>query len=362
MNEKCKKILFFIPSYRGGAGKVICTLANYFSKKSECKVYLASNYGFPCEYKIDESIQVLDFYKDGCSQKKIEIKTILLLHKFIKENKVDCIVSFTTKGNFGCILATIGTKCKIVVSERSDPYSENSLVFRMRRKLYPFADKVIFQTDKAAQYYKKLNKDKINVIPNSVNVPSIVAAPIELRKKEIVSVTRLSNKQKRIDVLLQAFQIVAEKHPDYTLRVIGDGEDKDLVEKWIKEMGIKDRVTLHGHSNNVLEEIKNSYAFVLTSDFEGISNSMLEALSIGLPVVATNTPTGGAQAMIEDGVSGFVVDRGDIVGIADALCKIIEDDKLAAVLGNNAYESMKKIYPEPIEKMWDDSISELFVK
>lgn len=344
-------ILFFIPSYGGGAGKVICSLANYFDHKGH-SVYLASYIGIPCQYEINDNITVIDFHKPNVKKIYSELNSIRGIRKLINKKKISVIVSFTTQGNFDCLIASIGFPVPVIICERSDPFQENSLNFRIRRKIYRLAKGSVFQTKEAAEYYKSIIQNEYCIIENFVEEPKVILPDFCKRRKEIVTVTRLSNKQKRIDVLLDAFKLVANEFPDYILKIIGDGEDRGIIEQWVKEKNLEKKVILFGNSKNVINEIKYSQIFVLTSDFEGISNSMLEALSIGLPVVCTDTPTGGARAVIDNTESGIIVPCGDCGAIAEALKSLIMRPDYSEQLGKSAREKMKQYTPNAIMKKW----------
>ena len=206
-----------------------------------------------------------------------------------------------------------------------------------------FSHGVVFQTRGAQKFFERYDKIYSNstVIPNPVvvnekilsmqqNIPS----PSE-REKIIVTVGRLSLAQKRQDVLLEAFKIFRATHPEYKLVVYGDGADKDQIQKIIDQMGLTDCATLAGKIDNVESAIFNAAAFVLTSDFEGIPNALIEAMSIGVPSVSTDCSPGGAALLINDGENAFLVPTGDAIAIAEKLSVVVDDEDVAQTFSKN---------------------------
>lgn len=172
-----------------------------------------------------------------------------------------------------------------------------------------------------------------------------------VRRHEIVNFCRLSP-QKNIPLLIDAFEILLQDHPDYTLRVYGEGPEKDNLKAYIKEKHLEDKAFIEEFASDIHVRIKDAAIFVSTSDFEGLSNSMLEAMAIGLPTVCTDCDGGGARMMIEDHMNGLLVPKGDNQAVYHAMKEIVEDDTLSDRLSENAEKIKIKLSVDNIVKEW----------
>ena len=290
------------------------------------------------------------------------LKTVSRLHREVRELKPDIVVSFLD--SVGYVYLPIGrffTKAKMVASERVDPYSYHGKTALARFALMQFAHGTVFQTAGARQFFEKKKRiyDHSTVIPNPVVLSENVLAMQKRilsssdRDKRIVTVGRLSLRQKRQDVLLDAFTIFHEKNPEYALVMYGDGPDRDRIQSMIDERGLSDCVTLAGRTDRVEEEIFHAAAFVLTSDYEGIPNALIEAMSIGVPSVSTDCSPGGARLLVDDGENGFIVACGDHEMLADRLQRIVCDGQLSDKFSENSPEIKNRYSEMVIAEKWE---------
>ena len=172
-------------------------------------------------------------------------------------------------------------------------------------------------------------------------------------KKEIVSVGRFEIIQKRQDILLRAGMIVFEKYPDYRIVFWGDGPDEIRVKELAKELGIDSKVIFCGVTDRVLEKVNQSEIFVLSSDYEGIPNVLIEAMSIGMPCVATDCSPGGAKMLLEDGKIGKLVDCGNYEDLAKEIIYFIENREKEIEYGNNAKKSINRFSYSKLMDQWE---------
>lgn len=291
------------------------------------------------------------------------LKTVYRLHKTVKQIKPDVVVSFLD--SVGYVYLPIGhffTKAKYVVSERVDPYSYRGKISKIRFFLMQYAHSSVFQTEGAQKFFEKTYPKIYNnstVIPNPVVVNETVREmqgripSYTEREKRIVTVGRLTLRQKRQDVLLEAFKLFHEKYPDYKLDIYGDGKDSDRISTKIYEMGLSDSVNLAGRTDKVESVIFNAAAFVLTSDFEGIPNALIEAMSIGVPCVSTDCSPGGASLLINDGENGFLVPCADANAIAEKLSIVVSDAEISDRFSQNGPAISGEFSEEKIADMWE---------
>ncbi len=347
-----KKVAFFLGSMgRGGAERVISILANEYAKQgwNADIAILLSNI---VDYELDEKIRILDF--TGKTANRILRLPMWLksIRNYVKTEKPDVIVSFVARINVLVLLACIGLKTKIVISERNDPtYDGRGAVTRLLTKLlYPKADKIIFQTQRVKAMFDKKVQDNGVVIPNPI---SVALEASEAGEKKIVSVGRLT-KQKNQKMLIEAFAAAVKKHPEYSLTIYGEGDLRPELENKAKELGVSDKVFLPGNILRVHEEIANAEFFVLPSDYEGLSNALLEAMMMGLPCISTDCA--GSDEYIESGKNGLLVPVGDGQAMKEAILYMIEHEEERKAFGKEAKRVSEIVSMENVMKKWHDVI------
>ena len=232
-------------------------------------------------------------------------------------------------------------------------------MLKIATKICAFSDGGVFQTSQARDYYKRL-KHKSIVLPNPVVLNHDVnPVPLKERKEDIVWVGRIKNSQKRIDVLLNAFKCIHGVNPKLKLSIYGDGPDEVEVKNLVKQLGIQDYVVFHGSTDNVLEVIKNYSLMILSSDYEGIPNVIIEAFMSEVPVVSTDCSPGGARVLIEDGVNGFIVPIRDYKALSERACHLLDDPMLAEQFIEKSKDRLKKFDSATIFDKWNSFLERL---
>jgi len=265
------------------------------------------------------------------------------LREYLNNNDGATAVAFLQPAIPLLMLAAKDNKnIRVIFSERGDAkrLMNHRYGFNFIKQYYKRADHAVFQTFDALSYYPDIIKEKGSVISNPIKA-NLVSPYFGERNKNISTFCRIS-KQKNLPLLLKAFELVHSKHPDYSLRIIGDclnDEGKAVkaeLDRYIAENGLGSSVEFIPFRKDVHEFILKDAMYVNSSDYEGISNAMLEAMAIGMPVVCTDCPVGGAAQTINDGVNGLLVPCNDEKILADAICRIIENNDLSANLSHNA--------------------------
>lgn len=273
-----------------------------------------------------------------------------------KKFRADLIVGFK---QLGCYASLAGKMLHIpsVISERADPYlayKNAGFLLRIKLWLINHADGGVFQTEQAKAFFGRRLQEKGTVIPNPVFIKGdIPVIDYTTLPKTVVSLGRIDNYQKRLDVMLDAFSIFHATHPEYVLKIYGNGEDEDMVKQWILEKDLFKCVKMMGVSCNSIRDMSKEGMFLITSDFEGISNSLLEAMACGLPVVSTDHTPGGARLLINDGENGLLVPVEDVDALAKALARFADNPKLAEKCGRKAKEVLVRFAPEHIIDLWE---------
>lgn len=369
MKEKMK-ILFCIDSMtKGGAERVISNLSNYLINNGY-DVNILTVVNSDIEYDINAKVK-LECLEDKFINvrnekngkiKKISnfIKRIKLMKKAVNKINPDIIISFLPYTSFITLKAI--KDIPTIVSIRNDPkieYSSKIYNFLMK-KLYPRADGFVYQTEDAKQYFKNIVNVKSEIIPNPINEQFIVSQEFQgERKKEIVSVGRLFQ-QKNHQLLIDAFADLSDELLNYNLIIYGEGEERKKLQGIIKSKKLENRIFLPGNIKNIKEKIYDAKMFVLPSDYEGMPNALMEAMALGIPVIATDCPCGGPKFLIDNNNNGILIDVGDKKQLKKAILKIIKDAEFSKKISHNAIEISQKLAPEKINKKWEDFIVEIY--
>lgn len=243
------------------------------------------------------------------------------------------------------------------MSERNDPKTHPVFIRILRKILIWRAQRVVVQTQDIANYFPRLMKKKINIIYNPISDKYIWKSGLKAdKKKVIITVGRLSPQKNHI-MLINAFAKVNEKHPEYQLHIYGDGEIREKTESYIKAKGLEGRIILKGRCNCLGEVLSHAEIFAMSSNYEGMSNALIEAMYVGVPVVTT--AVSGTKELIEDGANGFVVSVGDEKAFADALMKLVENKTLRESFAEKEVGIIKKVNPSIIFKQWETIIKEI---
>ena len=147
-----------------------------------------------------------------------------------------------------------------------------------------------------------------------------------------------------------------DKHPEYHLEIYGVGSLEQELKQYAYGLEIASKTVFKGYQNKVPEKIRKATAFLLTSDYEGISNAMLEALAVGVPCICTDCPIGGAKTYICSMENGILVSPGDTITFTEAVLKVIEDEQLQKTLSENAIQIIDQLSQDRILKKWVELI------
>lgn len=353
-----KKVFFITNKLSGGgAERVMSVLANYFVRDGINVEFLVLSGDTSSEYKLDEKIKLEIFKKKG---KHNVIGQIKFIRKCMKKNPNSTFISFFTHQNLYTILASIGLNEKVIVSERNDPAkSINGRLKKILRKvLYSSknCNRIIFQTPDARNYFSKKIQLKGKIIANPLkeNLPSAYNGQ---REKTIVSFGRFEP-QKNYTLLINSFSKFLRVYNDYKLILYGRGSQERELKELVNNLGIEDKVVFPGFDKNIHEKIIKSGMFVLPSNYEGLSNSMLEAMAIGLPVICTDCPCGGARMFIENKKNGILIPVGDEKSMIEAMTFYAKDTECACKIGKKASEIKSELCSENICRLWEKEILE----
>ena len=347
----------------GGAERVLSVLANGLSRRGH-KVWMVTDYSRPVEYPLDDTVERIiydgEFDPKRKARKIRALYRVFRMHDFCRREKVDIVISFMREANFRALAATWLTRTKNLISIRIDPKIgyRRKLIATLAKLMYPTAEGCVFQTEEAQAWFAPKIQKKSRIIFNPVSDTFFKTEPAAMTEKRIVTCGRLE-KQKRFDLLIDAFHKVCDEFPEYKLEIYGVGPLKDQLQSQIDGLGRQDRIQLMGRNEDIPNTIKPASLFVLASDYEGLPNALMEAMTLGLPVVSTDCSGGGARALIENGEDGLIVPCGDVDALAEAIRQNLADLEIAKCRGEKAFEKAKGFAMENVVSQWETYISEI---
>lgn len=354
-----KHIAFYIGSlHKGGAERVFVNLAEYFAQEGY-RVTMVTQYRKEDEYPLPEQIarviSEIDEKEITGSRVRNFCRRVKKLHAIWRQYQPELVLSCIGKNNFMTVVTTMGTRTRPVVSVVGEAREEypNRLMRVLANLLFPFASGLILQTERSRDFFSGRVGERAVILPNSLN-PDFVKPRYEgERERRIVSVGRM-DENKNHEMMIRAFAALRDRYPEYVLTIYGDGELHSYLKGLAEELGVGERVELPGVIPNVAERIEKAAMFLLTSYSEGVSNALIEALATGLPVIATDVPSGGTVELMSDGVNGLIIPVGDQKALEVAMDRLLADPAYAQQLGREAAKIQERLAPERVNRLWKE--------
>lgn len=344
-----KRYVFFVGTLgNGGAERVISILSSKMAEQG-MDVEVLTYYDRPVFYKVNPKVKITAVEK--CTGKSSKIANLLWIRKYFKEN-ARIVISFLAPFNIMALAAKLGTGIPMIAADRNDPTKvpANTVVRKLRDCLYMSADGIVLQTEKNKAYFNRVVQRKSVVIYNPVDMKEYAGIALHTEKeKTIVSAGRLM-KQKNQKMLLDAFADVLKTYPEHKLIIYGEGPYREELEKHIQELNISENVMLPGSTTELYDKIKNAEIFVLSSDYEGMPNALIEAMCMGLPVISTKVS--GATDLIRHEENGLLVELDDKAGFKEAIVEVLNNREKAGKLAKNATELNEKLEVSKIMNQW----------
>jgi glycosyltransferase involved in cell wall biosynthesis len=343
----------------GGAERVISLLANNFAERGYEVEMIALTSISPDYYTLNPKVRFI--HADKVSKGGL-LGELWWFRKHIKKEQPDVVIAFMEAVYEFVLLALLGTKTPVISSERLDPALISWPRKVLRWLLLPTATAHVVQTQQIKQYYNQRIQKKTHIIYNPVNekVFQVKGYGLKVKGEErlnrIISVGRLYP-QKNQKMMIEAFAKIAPKFPEWSLVIYGEGYLRKDLESLVERLKVKDKVLLPGRCETVIEEVAKSKVFCLSSDYEGMSNAMIEALCVGTPVISTKVS--GTDELIRDGENGLLVDIGDTEGLAKALEKLLSNRELREKIGKEGQKLATRFKTDTIVDQWEELVHRL---
>jgi GalNAc-alpha-(1->4)-GalNAc-alpha-(1->3)-diNAcBac-PP-undecaprenol alpha-1,4-N-acetyl-D-galactosaminyltransferase len=357
------KILFLIPSlYGGGAERVASILCNHWAETSGIKVSLLTfDSSKNDSYRLSNKVKRHCIGYHGRGKKKLIEKLssnamrLFLIKRVLRSLKPDVVVAFMPEMNILALLSSLFTGIPVVISERTyPPYFNDGNFFDIARKaIYRLSDAFVSQTSCTAIWAQSfLKRTRITVIPNPIklNKPSNIKKSDYKRQKIILATGRL-DPQKGFDMLIDAYHGFYKNYTDWKLMIIGEGAEREKLEKQIKRLKLNKAIILLGRVNNPDYYYKLSSIFVLSSRVEGFPNALVEAMSCGVPSISFNCKSGPSD-IIKDNQNGLLVPANNIKALSEAMKKLASNVALRRRLSDEAIKLCKNYSAAKVSNEW----------
>ncbi|MBU3839104.1 MAG: glycosyltransferase [Candidatus Phocaeicola faecigallinarum] len=337
----------------GGAERQIVMLSNELADRGH-DVHLIVLVNHTSPYVISDKVKVIDLTSYESEKGNKIVNRFYAFKRALKQICPKVTICYNVQPIYYCTLISSSIKGRVIYSERGDPYDDEyiGLLGKIRNFSFKYTDGFVFQSEGAQEYFNKKIQKRSIVIHNSVALPKTYEIPQE-RDRRIVSVGRM-HPQKNIPLLIDAFAIVHKTLPSYKLDIYGEGEMRDEYQKKIDNMGLQDYITLNKSRKDIFDCIRTASLFVLSSDFEGMPNALMEAMALGLPCVATDCRPGGVRSLITDGENGFIVPRMNVGALAEKMIYVLSNKEIANHIAINARNILNTHSNKSVFDKWEN--------
>ena len=360
---KDKHVIFVTGSLcDGGAERVMSILASGCAELG-ADVTLVILREKKSAYPVSDKIKVVQIKSNG---RFALFQRVTQLHDILRHSSAQTVIPFIPIVTLYTLIANIGIGKKIIMSERADPnisiFSKNLNIkdkigtFLMRTiGLHKLASWTVFQTPDAQAWYSKKVQEKSCIILNPLDTESLPLPYEGVREKRIVAVGRFSE-EKNFPMLIKGFEIFHKTHPEYTMTIYGEGGLRKELEDQISQAGLEMSIDLPGFSSSLAQDIVRAGMYISTSNHEGISNSMLEALGMGIPTIVTDCPVGGARLFVHTDENGILIPMNDVGALVESMSKIAEESAFARRISAKASSIRAQLKADTICKQWLDLV------
>lgn len=366
MNCCMKKmsIVFLTGNLRnGGAQRVTALIGGRLADAGHNVSFLVF-YQSEKEYPISKNVDISYIKSSYEEYKKLPpLERVMIIRNYLKNKKPDVAIGFMEAG-YALYISALGLKFPKIASVRINPryiIQKGGFKATLNRWWFKHADAVVFQTKSQLEYVKTMGWHHCTVIPNPVSEEALEQEQPDYKKpvRRIVMAGRLAS-QKNYPMAIEAMKIVHNQYPEVKLDIFGKGEKEYELDALIKKHELEDCVHIRGWTEKILSEFSCSDIYLLTSNYEGMPNSLMEAMSVGLPCISTDCETGPAD-LISNGKNGFLVSKDDSNALAEVIIRIIgmSTDQRKKV-GLIARQSIERNYNElTIMRQWEKLFGEL---
>lgn len=354
---KIKRLMFISPKIAGGGAERVVSVLSSALADLGYHVDLVLYERKKDEYPISEKVNIFLLPKNEKNENKIVYlwKKMFLLRKIIKDNKPDVLIPFLPYQVEHTYITSRGLHIPMVVTVRNNPRVDTDSEKQRKRRdwIAKHVEGVFLQTETQREYFQKDVRKKCFVVPNPISENVLNAEYVcKNHIERLIAVGRLEE-QKNFSMLLDAFGEIKKQYPELTLDIYGEGSLKEKLQQKISKLGIEDSVTLCGRTNDIVSVLREHDLFIMSSNYEGMPNSLMEAMGVGVPCISTKCPTGPSE-LLGECERGLLIQVGDKEGLVAAIGYFVENPNEAMEKATVAKEYIK-------EKFSQEKIAELLV-
>jgi glycosyltransferase protein len=335
----------------GGAERVSVSFCNWIVENTNDKVTILKFDNDDSAYELDDRVNVINFEKNSSNR----VMAIINRYRFCKKNLKKLNANLVFAMFYQTELYAYFSKpcnCKVIGSERCNVLELSNLKKHITYYAAKKCDGFIFQTEGIKKTFPiKVQKNSI-VISNAISNKKVYDINVHNKENVITAMGRL-NSQKGFDTLIKAFSIVNKKNSSYTLKIFGEGPDRDTLQNLIDTAGLHDYVQLCGAKSDAINDVANSKIFVLSSRYEGMPNALIEAMAAGTACISTDCKFGPSE-LISDGKNGLLTPVDDVRTLSEKILFLIENETVRRNIEKNAIEIRKKLDANTIYKKYYD--------
>lgn len=352
-----KKICFLIGNLNnsGGTERVTSLVANELTQNNFNVSILSLTDGTNPFFALNADIQTYSLYSKNISFKKNFIGAIWKIRQFVQQHKIDTLIVVDSISCMFTVPALYSLKVKHICWEHFNFNVNLKVKLRDlgRKWASKYCDYIVTLTKRDKELWEQGLQDinaKIIPIANPTPYENVEHRP-SLEFKTILTLGRLTY-QKGFDSLIEAWAQVCQSNDDWTLRIVGSGEEEEALKNQAKSLDIVDRIDFIPMTKNIEQYYKTSSFYCLSSRFEGLPMVLLEAQAFGLPIVAFDCDTGPAE-VIEHSTNGLLVKAGDTMQLASSLLSIINvTNTKYEIMSVNATKNSQSFSMQSIIKTW----------
>ena len=349
----------------GGAERVMSIIANYWaSQRWDITLIVLVDPTEPSFYHLDPRIELksLGVAEDSANLFMAIANTwrrVKTLRREIVASKPDVTISFMNSVNVYNIWACWNLNIPTIVSEHTYPGANDAgrIWQFLMKKFYRYADVVTVLTQNAVPFYPPASGYQTIVMPNPIATPEPdISIERLLPTPSLISVGRL-DPRKGFDLLFRAFDQIRDRHPDWQLTILGEGEIRSELEQLRSELKLEDCVHLPGAVKNVSEYLHQADLFVMSSRVEGFPMALCEAMACGLATITTDCLSGPSD-IINSGVNGLLVPSQDVNALAMGLDALMSDPVKRQQLAQNAPQVLDRFGLEQVMVLWSEAVEQ----
>ena len=352
---------------RGGAERLASILASAWAAQGKRITVLTFDRGEASAYDLHSAVQarhlgILQISNSAFQGLRRNVRRLRILRRALRESNPDLIISFLDTTNVLTVLGTRWLGLPVIVVEQTDPafYEIGRIWSFLRRCVYRFADVLVCPNIRSAAKFQRMTRVRTVTIPNPIDVPVKFAVTSNGKKTgqyELIGMGRLVP-EKGFDLLLQAFSLIAGKHPGWRLTILGGGPLLGELQEQALSLSLAQRVNFAGPVADPFPRLHAADLFVFSSRFEGFGMALAEAMACGLPVVTFDCPEGPAH-IVRDGIDGLLVPPEDVPALAAALDRLMGDSAERRRLASLAPEVRLRFGSERILALWQSLFDEM---